>query len=128
MCPKTQEEIEYMSRFPYSSTVGSLMYVMVFIIPNIAHAVGVVRRYMNNLGKGHWEEVKWILEHLRGTATHALCFGGLDIVLQGYVDSYMVGDKDSRRSTKRYGFTIGKTTISWISKLQKVVPLSITKA
>jgi hypothetical protein len=25
MCPKTQEEIEYMSRVPYSSTVGSLM-------------------------------------------------------------------------------------------------------
>jgi hypothetical protein len=26
MCPKTQEEIEYMSRVPYSSAVGSLMY------------------------------------------------------------------------------------------------------
>jgi hypothetical protein len=29
MCPKTQEEIDYMSKVPYSSTVGSLMYVMV---------------------------------------------------------------------------------------------------
>jgi hypothetical protein len=26
MCPKTQEEIEYMSRVPYSSTIGNLMY------------------------------------------------------------------------------------------------------
>jgi hypothetical protein len=26
MCSKTQEEIEYMSRVPYSSTIGSLMY------------------------------------------------------------------------------------------------------
>jgi hypothetical protein len=26
MCPKTQEEIEYMSRVPYSSEVGSLMH------------------------------------------------------------------------------------------------------
>jgi hypothetical protein len=128
MCPKTQEEIEYMSRVPYSSTVGSLMYAMVCTRPDIAHAVGVVRRYMNNPGKEHWEAVKWILRYLRGTATHALCFGGSDIVLQGYVDSDMAGDKDSRRSTTRYVFTIGGTTVSWISKLQKVVSLSTTEA
>jgi hypothetical protein len=38
----------------------------------------------------------------------------------------MAGDKDSRRSTIRYVFTVGGTTISWISKLQNVVSLSIT--
>jgi hypothetical protein len=53
MCPKTQEEIEYMSRVPYSSTIGSLMYVMVCTRLDIAHAVGVVSRYMNNPGKEH---------------------------------------------------------------------------
>jgi hypothetical protein len=49
-------------------------------------------------------------------------------ILQGYVDSNMEGDKDSRRSTTRYVFTIGGTTISWISKLQKVVALSTIEA
>jgi hypothetical protein len=127
MCPKTQEEIEYMSRVPYSSTIGSLMYVMVCTRPNIAHAVGVVSRYMNNPGKEHWEVVKWILRYFRGTTTHALCFGGSNIVLQGYVDSDMEGDKDSRRSTTGYVFTIGGTIVSWISKLQKVVSLSTTE-
>ena len=29
MCPETEEEIDYMSRIPYSSAVGSLMYAMV---------------------------------------------------------------------------------------------------
>ena len=58
MCPKTREEIEYMSRVPYSSAVGSLMYAMVCTRPDIAHAVGVMIKYMNNLGKEHWEEVK----------------------------------------------------------------------
>jgi hypothetical protein len=128
MCPKTQEEIEYMSRVPYSSTVGSLMYAMVCTRPDIAHAVGVVSRYMNNPGKEHWEAVKWILRYLRGTATHALCFGGSNTFLQGYVDSDMAGDKDSRRSTTGYVFTIGGTIVSWISKLQKVVALSTTEA
>ena len=36
----------------------------------------------------------------------------------------MEGDKDSRRSTIGYVFTIGGTTVSWISKMQKVVALS----
>jgi hypothetical protein len=61
---------------------------------------------------------------LRGTTSHALCFGGSDTFLQGYVDSYMVGDKDSRRSTTGYVFTIVGTSVSWISKLQNVVSLS----
>ena len=75
-----------MSRVPYSSTVGNMMYAMVCTRLDIAHALGVVRKYMNNLGKEHWEELKWILRYLRGTSTHALCFGGSDIVQQGYVD------------------------------------------
>ena len=107
-----------MSNVPHSSTVGSLMYSMVCTRPDIAHIVGVVSRYMNNLGKEHWKAVQWIHRYLRGTTSHALCFGGLDTVLQGYVDADMAGDKDNRRSTTGYVFTIGGTTVSWISKLQ----------
>ena len=83
---------------------------------------------MNNPGKEHWKAVHWILRYLRGTTSHALCFGGSDIVLQGYVDAYMAGDKDSRRSTTGYVFTVGGTAVSWISKLQQVVALSTTEA
>jgi hypothetical protein len=117
-----------MSRVPYSSTVGSLMYAMVCTRLDFAHEVGVVSRYMNNPGKEHWEVVKWIFIYLRGIANHALCFGGSETVLQGYVESDMTGDKDSRRSTIGYVFSIGGTTVSWISKLQKVVALSTTEA
>jgi hypothetical protein len=81
MCPKTQEDIQYMYRVPYSSTIGSLMYAMVGTRPDIAHAVGVVSMYMNNPSKERWEAIKWILGYLRGIATHALCFGGSNIVL-----------------------------------------------
>ena len=121
MCPKTQEEIEYKSSVPYSLVIGSFMYAMVCTRPDIAHAVGVVSRYMNNPDKEHWEAVKWILRYLRGTTNHALCFGGSKTVLQGYVDSDMAGDKDSRSSTTGYVFTIGGTIVSWISKLQMLL-------
>ena len=56
-----------------------------------------------------------------------IMFGGSDTVLQGYVDADMAGDKDNRRITTGYVFTIGGTAVSWISKLQQVVALSTTK-
>ena len=40
----------------------------------------------------------------------------------------MTGDKYSKRRTIGYVFTVGGTTISWISKLKLVVALSIMEA
>ena len=65
---------------------------------------------------------------MRGTTNQALCFGGSNITLQGYVDVDMVGDRDNRRRTTGYVFTVGGTTVSWVSKLQSVVTLSTTEA
>ena len=39
----------------------------------------------------------------------------------------MVADKDSKRSTTGYVFTVGGTTVSWILKLQHVVAHSTTE-
>ncbi|KAG9455261.1 hypothetical protein H6P81_008165 [Aristolochia fimbriata] len=62
---KSDEEIAQMRTMPYASAIGSLMYAMVSTRPDIAHAVGVVSRFMKNPGKEHWEAVKWIfrLDH-----------------------------------------------------------------
>ncbi|RVW78850.1 Retrovirus-related Pol polyprotein from transposon TNT 1-94 [Vitis vinifera] len=38
--------------------------------PDIAHAVGVVSRFMSRPGKQHWEAVKWILRYLKGSLIH----------------------------------------------------------
>ena len=65
---------------------------------------------------------------MRGTNSHALCFGGSEIVLQGYVDADMEGDKDNKRGTTGYVFTVGGKTMSCNSKLQKVVALSTLEA
>eukprot|EP00253_Pinus_taeda_P009959 PITA_09959 len=58
LCPKTQEEEEDMSHVPYASAVGSLMYAMVCTGPDIAHAVGVLSRFMSKPRKEHWTTVK----------------------------------------------------------------------
>ena len=55
-----------MAKIPHASTVGSLIYVMIATRPNIAFAVGVVSRYMENLGKMHWEVLKDMMHYSRG--------------------------------------------------------------
>jgi len=50
-CPSTNQDIEYMSRVPYSSVVGSLMYAMVCSRPDLSYTMSLVSRYMSNSGK-----------------------------------------------------------------------------
>ena len=75
-CSKTQEEDEDMSRVPYASAMGSLMYAMVCTRPDIAHAVGVLSRFMSNPGKEHWTAVKRVFRYLHGTSDYGLCYQG----------------------------------------------------
>lgn len=65
--PKSDNEREEMKNIPYSSVVGSLMYGMTCTRPDIAFAMCVVSRYMSDLGKPHWEAVKWILRYIKGS-------------------------------------------------------------
>jgi hypothetical protein len=53
MCPKTLEEKEKMSRVPYASAVGSLMYAMMYTRPDICYTVGLVSRYQSIPGQKH---------------------------------------------------------------------------
>ena len=43
--PKTLEEKNKMRQVPYASAVGSLMYAMICIRPDICYSVGMVNRY-----------------------------------------------------------------------------------
>ena len=52
-CPTNEKDMKEMSKVPYASAVGSLMYAMVCIRPDIAHVVGVVSRFVHNLRKEH---------------------------------------------------------------------------
>lgn len=63
------------------------MYAMVCTRADIAHAVGVLSRFMSNPGKEHWNAVKWFLRYLRGTSSMKLCFGTGQPVLVAYSDS-----------------------------------------
>lgn len=93
----SEDETFDMKYVPYVSVVGSLMYVMVCTRPNIAHVIGMVSRFLSNPDREHWNIVKWVLRYLRGTTCMRLYFGGDKLTLDGYSDSDMTGDIDSKK-------------------------------
>ena len=52
-CRTTLEEREYMSRVPYTSTVGSIMYIMICTRLDVAYSLGVVSRYQSDPRENH---------------------------------------------------------------------------
>ena len=77
-CPATQDERERMSKIPYASPKGSIMYAMICTRPDVACALSMTSRYQSDPGESHWTTVKNILKYLRNTKEKFLVFGGSD--------------------------------------------------
>jgi len=92
--PSNEVEKTYISIINYTSMVGSLMYAIVCTRPDIAH-VGTISWFLSNLGKEHWNVVKWILGYLRDTSDLKLCFGDDKPTLVVYSDLDIDEDIDS---------------------------------
>ena len=53
LCPQTDLERNEMTKYPYASLVGSLLYAQVCTRPDVSFAVGMLGRYQSNLGITH---------------------------------------------------------------------------
>lgn len=53
----------------YREVIGSLMYVACKTRPDIAYAVNVLARFVNDSCKVHWTGVERIMRYLRGAIT-----------------------------------------------------------
>ncbi|KAH9734858.1 Integrase catalytic domain-containing protein [Citrus sinensis] len=126
--PKTSDEIERMRRVPCAEAVGSLMYAMLCTRPDICFAVGMVSRYQSNPEPEHWTAVKHIMKYLKRTKNYMLVYSGDELILVGYTDSDFMSNKDSRKSTSGYVFTLASGAISWRSVKQSCIANSITEA
>ncbi|GKD32414.1 retrovirus-related pol polyprotein from transposon TNT 1-94, partial [Tanacetum coccineum] len=129
-CPVKDCDVERMSKVPYANAVGRLMYLTVCTRPDISYAVSVVSRYLANLGKNHWEAVKWILKYLQGTANVGLVYGtdhGNHVDVTGFGDSDYAKDPDKDRSITGYTFLVQGCIVNWKATLQYVVALSTTE-
>lgn len=118
----------------YQTLVGSLLYLSVNTRPDIAHACGVLSRFMTCPTKPHWEAAKYVLRYLKGTSNLGLKFSGRAASNQGvlacemFTDADFAADVDKRRSTTGAVMLMHGAAILWISKLQSVVATSTTEA
>ena len=102
------------------------MYAMVSTRPDIAHAVGVLSRYMVTPGKEYWAIVKRVFRYLCGMTYLAICYheNSEEVGVHGFIDSNWARDIDGRRSTSGYVFRLFGGAISWMSRKQSVVSFS----
>jgi transposase InsO family protein len=128
-CPTNEEERRAMQGIPYRAIIGSLMYLMVSTRPDIAAAVGMLSRFLENPGRSHYEAAKRVLRYISKTRNMGLVFFNHGVIeVSGYSDSDWGGCVDTRRSTTGYVYTLGGGAISWNSKRQNTVALSSCEA
>jgi hypothetical protein len=125
MSPKRKQEEEEMEKVPYASVVGSLMYAMVCTRPYIAHASGVVSRYMENPGRDHWTVVKRIFRYLWALMTMLFSIKEMEARSFRCMGLLMLTRQvmwTMQSPTSAYIFTLFEGALSWKSK-SKTSPL-----
>jgi hypothetical protein len=124
-----KDESPSVDKTKYRSIIGSLRY-LVNTRPDIAFAVGIVSRFMEDPRARHWAAVKQILRYLAGTVNYGCVYklGTTETELLGYSDSDLAGDVDDRKSTSGSVFLLGNSLVTWVSQKQRVVALSSCEA
>ena len=126
--PKTQKEENMMRQVTYASVVGSLMYAILCIRPNICYSIGMVSQYQSNPKPKHWQAVKHILKYLWRTRDYMLIYRCEDLIPIGYTDLDFQLDLDFRKSTSGCMFTLEGGAISWRSVNQSYIADSTMEA
>jgi hypothetical protein len=98
----------------YRSIVGALGYLL-HTQPDLAFAVGYLRRYMEDPREDHFTTAKRVLRYIAGTQEHGLFYTRHEdgpAKLTGYNDADLAGDIDTHRSTSGVFFFLSSNPIS----------------
>lgn len=114
----------------YRHAIGSLMYLMIWIRPNIAFSVGRLLQYMEKPTMSLWTCVKPVFRYIKGTTETGLKYnrshGSLEE--EGFWNADWAGCKQDCKSTSGYVNTISSAAVSWTSKKQSTVTTSSAEA
>ncbi|GMJ08622.1 hypothetical protein HRI_004531400 [Hibiscus trionum] len=112
----------------YHSMIGSLLYLTASR-PDILFSVCLCARFQASSRESHLIAVKRIFRYLRGTPCLCLWYPrDSTFNLHAYSDADYGGCKIDRKSTSGTCQFLGSMLISWFSKKQNSVALSITEA
>ena len=112
----------------YRSMIGSLLYLTASR-PNISYSVGVCARYQANPKESHMTALKRIIKYVKTTTKFDVWYSrDTNDVLAGYSNTNWAGNADDRKSTLGGYFYVGNNLVSWMSKKQNSISLSIAEA
>lgn len=115
--------------FPFRQAVGSILYAASKTRPDIAYAVNVVSRYLENPTEHDVQNVKRILRYLNGNSKAFLKFSGDGKnVLYAYSDADFAGDKIDRKSTSGFVIMYMGGPVGWRACKQPIVATSTTES
>jgi hypothetical protein len=112
----------------YSQIIGSLMYLVGALRPDISYAVSKLSRFTSNPGDDHWKARERVLRYLRGATSFGILYLGYPPALEGYSDSNWILYADESKATSGYVFTLAGAAVSWWSCKQTVLTKSTTEA
>jgi Reverse transcriptase (RNA-dependent DNA polymerase)/GAG-pre-integrase domain len=125
----SKQDTERLTKIPYRSLVGCLIYLAVGTRPDISYAVQQLSQFLDNYSNTHWTAAVRVVRYLRGTRDLELTLGGANpIKILGFTDSDWANCPDTRRSVGGYLFSLGSGPISWQSRRQRTVATSSCEA
>jgi len=75
-----------------------------------------------------WKAVKHVLRYLRGTSQYGLWYIWTEgVKLQGFTDADLEGSPSYQKCTSGGIFNLGSMAVSWYSRKQRLVALSLTE-
>ena len=126
-CPESVFDIARMKRVPYREAIGALMYTTMGTQPDIAFAVSTLAQCSENPGWTYWEVVKRVFRYLLGTRHLSLVYSGGKDRLEGFVDADS-SSQEHQWVITGYVFLVDGGAVSWASKKQELVTLSMAKS
>jgi len=111
----------------YRSMVEAFQYLTLTKL-DISYSVNQLCQFLHCFTNTHLTATKRVLRYLKGTLQFELQFNKGSLQLNGFCDSYWVGNPDDRKSTSGYYIYLGLCLISWTAKKQSVVTRSSTEA
>ena len=108
--------------------IGSLLYVTT-LRPDVMQVVGQVARFQANSKEAHVLAIKRIFKYLNGTTEFGLWYPkGNELTMVFYIDADWAGSIDDSKSTSGVALYLGDCLVSWSSKKQPSISLSIAEA
>lgn len=123
-CPVSDNDISYMSQYPYRNVLGCLSFIASRTRPDIAYAVNIFSQFQVNPGISHWNGLLRLLGYIKLTRNYRLKLHCDLKTLVAYSDADFAANRDDRTSMGGQIVMLGNSPVDWRTFKEKCVSLS----